>query len=107
MDIPEATACRNLKILETAGIVKSTIVRAIAQYWLDRDMTELPNGMVVGIVLNRRPDGTQEAMNIGGQELMKLGGSEDEKIRNWEVLNIGGQELMKIGGSEDEKLGTY
>jgi len=52
MDIPEATACRNLKILETAGIVKSTIIRAIAQYWLDRDMTELPHGMVVGIVLN-------------------------------------------------------
>jgi predicted transcriptional regulator len=52
MDIPEATACRNLKILESAGLVKSTIIRAIAQYWLDRDMNELPNGMVVGIVLN-------------------------------------------------------
>ncbi len=57
MDIPEATACRNLKILESAGIVRSTIIRAIAQYWLDRDMTELPNGMVVGIVLNGRTDG--------------------------------------------------
>ena len=52
MDIPEATACRNLKILETAGLVKSTIIRAIAKYWLDRDMTELPHAMVVGIVLN-------------------------------------------------------
>lgn len=52
LDIPEATACRNLKILETAGIVKSTIIRAIAQYWLDRDMTELPHGTVVGVVLN-------------------------------------------------------
>ena len=52
LNIPEATACRNLKILETAGIVKSTIIRAIAQYWLDRDMTELPHGTVVGVVLN-------------------------------------------------------
>lgn len=52
LDLPQATACRNLKILETAGIVKSTIIRAIAQYWLDRDMSELPHGMVVGVVLN-------------------------------------------------------
>lgn len=52
MDIPEATACRNLKILENAGVVKSTIYRAFAEYWLDKDMTQLPNRAVVDVILN-------------------------------------------------------
>ena len=35
LDIPEATACRNLKILENAGLVKSEIRNGIAAYWID------------------------------------------------------------------------
>ena len=51
MDIPEATACRNLKILENAGLVTSTVYRATAEYWLDKDMVELPNRAVVDVAL--------------------------------------------------------
>jgi predicted transcriptional regulator len=37
MDIPQTTACRNLKILESAGLVKSEIRNAFAEYWINHD----------------------------------------------------------------------
>jgi len=52
MDVPEATACRNLKILENVGLVKSTITNAIAEYWLNRDKRLSINQKVINIIIN-------------------------------------------------------
>jgi len=52
MDIPEATACRNLKILENVGLVKSSIYAGIAEYWLNRDKNLTINEKIINIVLS-------------------------------------------------------
>ncbi|MCK4251775.1 helix-turn-helix transcriptional regulator [candidate division WOR-3 bacterium] len=52
MDVPEATACRNLKILENVGLVKSSITNAIAEYWLNRDKRLSINQKVINIIIN-------------------------------------------------------
>jgi len=52
MDVPEATACRNLKILENVGLVKSSITNAIAEYWLNRDKRLSINEQVLNIIIN-------------------------------------------------------
>jgi len=52
MDVPEATACRNLKILENVGLVKSSITNAIAEYWLNRDKHLSINQKVINIIIN-------------------------------------------------------
>ena len=52
MDVPEATACRNLKILENVELVKSSITNAIAEYWLNRDKDLPINQKVINIIIN-------------------------------------------------------
>ena len=50
LDIPEATACRNLKILEHVGLIKSEIRNAIADYWINADKHAVINQQVLKII---------------------------------------------------------
>ncbi len=50
MDIPEATACRHLKILENVNFVKSEIQNGIAEYWLNNDKSLTINQKVLAII---------------------------------------------------------
>ena len=51
MDIPEATACRNLKILENADLVKSEIKNSLAEYWLNKYDSLFLNKAVLNMIL--------------------------------------------------------
>ncbi|MEO0137822.1 MAG: winged helix-turn-helix domain-containing protein [candidate division WOR-3 bacterium] len=53
MDIPEATACRHLKILENVNFVKSTIQNGIAEYWINNDKSLTINQKVLAIVCDQ------------------------------------------------------
>jgi len=53
LDIPEATACRNLKILENAGLVKSEIRNGIAAYWIDNAKTPSVIHDVLQIIIRK------------------------------------------------------
>jgi len=53
LDVPEATACRNLKILENVGLVKSTINSAIAEYWINNDKNLSINHQILNIILSK------------------------------------------------------
>ncbi len=52
LGIPVATACRNLKILETAGLLGSEISAATAKYWLNRNRASLITDQVIKIVID-------------------------------------------------------
>ncbi len=51
MQIPSPTVCRNLKILENVGLVKSEINHAIAEYWLNRNKRLQINNKILDIIL--------------------------------------------------------
>jgi ArsR family transcriptional regulator len=53
MDIPETTTCRNLKILENAGLVKSEIRNAFAEYWINHDQHSSQGQQILRIVMSR------------------------------------------------------
>jgi predicted transcriptional regulator len=51
MDIPQTTACRNLKILEGAGLVKSEIRNALAEYWISHDKHSFLVQQILAIII--------------------------------------------------------
>lgn len=52
MRIPQPTACRNLKILENVGIVKSNINHANAEYMLTGDKDRGIYRQILEIIIN-------------------------------------------------------